>query len=172
MTQTSKGFVAGIAIAAAVVAVALVVFAIARSDRDGMMNGYRGGYGPGMMNGYSGGSGYGPETMSGHRGAYGPGMMGGGYGGVPATSPARSASAADLKRVRDNVDTWLHDHGFKGLQVGEVMAFANNDCLAVKDTSGRGAFELLSAPRGQWLMPEPGPNMMWNTHYGMMRGFR
>jgi hypothetical protein len=172
MSQTNKGLVVGIVVAAVAAALALAIFAAVGNDHDGMMDGYRG-YGPGMMYGYgngSGGYGYGPGMMNGYRGGYGPGMMSGGYG-IPATSAVRSASAADLNAIRGDVNAWLDDHSFKGFRVAHVMAFTNNDYVAVDDASGHGAFELLSAPRGQWLMPEPGPNMMWNTRYGMMRGY-
>jgi hypothetical protein len=108
--------------------------------------------------------------MGRHRGGYGPGMMGSGYGIPAPLSPARSASKANLKTVRERAGAWLRDRGFGGYRVAEVMAFTNNDYIAVEDSSGHGAFELLSGPRGEWLMPEPGPNMMWNTRYGMMGG--
>ena len=38
-----------------------------------------------------------------------------------------------------------------------------------KDT-GVHAFELLVNPYSGAVYPEPGPNMMWNTKYGMMGG--
>jgi hypothetical protein len=38
------------------------------------------------------------------------------------------------------------------------------------ETSGIGAFEVLVDPVTQNVFPEPGPNMMWNTEYGMMSG--
>jgi hypothetical protein len=40
----------------------------------------------------------------------------------------------------------------------------------MKKDTGTGAMELLiNKPSGQ-VYPEPGPNMMWNTKYGMMSG--
>jgi hypothetical protein len=40
----------------------------------------------------------------------------------------------------------------------------------MKKDTGTGAMELLiNKPSGQ-VYPEPGPNMMWNTKYGMMFG--
>jgi hypothetical protein len=93
-------------------------------------------------------------------------MMGGSYGGVVQSS----VTPAELATVRDRVEKQLADSGYKDFTVGEIMAFSRNDYVLVKDTAGKPAFELLADPNGRWLMPEPGPNMMWNTSYGMMRG--
>ncbi|HEY8673160.1 MAG TPA: hypothetical protein VIM76_05320, partial [Candidatus Dormibacteraeota bacterium] len=101
--------------------------------------------GPGMMNGYAGG------------------MMGGGNVSSNAT---RRPSPSALGAVRDRVERWLQSPGLSGFRVSEVMAFTNNDYVAVQDARGKPAFELLTAPSG-WLMEEP-PSMMWNTRYGMM----
>ena len=159
--------------AAVVVALALaltaVIVAVTHSGSNfgrGMMGGHRDDHGPGMM---SGSGGYG-GMMGSYRGDRGQGMMGGAYGVPTPFSPARSASAKDLDTVRERANAWLRERGFDGFQAAEVMAFTRNDYVAVEDANGHGAFELLSGPRGEWLMPEPGPNMMWNTRYGMMRG--
>ena len=167
MSSTRKEIWTGVAVVASLLALLFAIVVLAHDGafhRRGMMNGRRG-YWPVMMNDYRGY--YGPGMMNGNRGAYGPGMMGGGFG-LPETSPVQSASAADLKAVRERVNAWLRERGFDGFKVVNVMAFTRNDYVAVTDPSGRGAFELLSGPRDQWLMPEPGPNMMWNTRYGMM----
>lgn len=139
----------------AVVGTALVV---------GGKDSHRGyGYGPGMMGRYGSG------MMGGHQGGYGPGMMYG-YGGEFApSSPVRGASVKDLNAVHDRVSTWLRGRGFDGFKVAEVMAFTRNDYVAVQDAKGKPAFELLATPNGARLMEEP-PSMMWNTHYGVMRG--
>jgi hypothetical protein len=50
------------------------------------------------------------------------------------------------------------------------MAFSNNDYVAVNDRSGKPAFELLYYPGTKWLLEEH-VSMMWNTRYGMMRGY-
>jgi hypothetical protein len=78
--------------------------------------------------------------------------------------------------------------GNKDLGLMEVMEFENNFYAVVYEKStGIAAFELLiwkEAPSygmmGNGMMggrvaigsvvPEPGPNMMWNTKYGMMQG--
>ena len=51
------------------------------------------------------------------------------------------------------------------------MEFANNYYAEVKEKdTGIGAMELLINRPGSRVYPEPGPNMMWNTKYGMMSG--
>lgn len=130
----------------------------------GMMGGVT--TGPGMMGGNGRGrmmGGNGPGGMMG--GAYGPGMMGG-LGGTVQTS----VTPAELAAVRDRVEQRLADSGYKGFRVAEIMAFTRNDYVIVEDTAGKPAFELLADPKGRWLTPEPGPNMMWNTSYGTMQG--
>jgi hypothetical protein len=71
------------------------------------------------------------------------------------------------------------------LKIKEIMEFEYNFYIIVyEDSTGRGAFEMLiwkktpsnmGGMMGQGmmagqLMPEPGPNMMWNTKYGHMMG--
>jgi hypothetical protein len=87
------------------------------------------------------------------------------------STSARAVSAQpDLAAVRDRVESWLSTQGFAGFKVSEVMAFSNNDYVAVNDKSGKPAFELLYYPRTKWLLEEH-VSMMWNTRYGMMRGY-
>jgi hypothetical protein len=87
--------------------------------------------------------------------------------GSASTHTVRSAS--DPTAVRDRVQGWLATEGFAGFKVSEVMAFSNNDYVAVNDKTGKPAFELLTAPNLSWVMEEPA-SMMWNTKYGMLRG--
>ncbi len=91
------------------------------------------------------------------------------YVGAPGSLQAEKPTAADLDNVRDQVKTWLVTNGFDGYGVSEVMAFTNNDYVAVETPKGKNAFELLAAPGAGWLMLEP-PSMIWNTRYGMMAG--
>jgi hypothetical protein len=90
------------------------------------------------------------------------------YVGAPGSLQAEKPTAGELDNVRDQVTTWLVRNGFEGYGVSEVMAFSNNDYIAVETPKGDNAFELLAAPGAGWLMLEP-PSMMWNTRYGMMR---
>ncbi len=55
------------------------------------------------------------------------------------------------------------------LKIKEIMEFSNNFYVRVQEKSnGTNAFELLIDRYTGRVMPESGPNMMWNTKYGMM----
>jgi len=92
---------------------------------------------------------------------YGPGMMGYGPargGGEPVKDIAQARRRAE--RFADRLD----------LRVGEVMAFADNYYAELEEPDGDLATEVLIDPRTGATWTEPGPAMMWNTRYGMMRG--
>jgi hypothetical protein len=113
----------------------------------------------------------GPEIMG---GASGHGMMaspfGGTGGGGAGTSGTTTPTGVQLQQIATRVNAWLVASGFKGFKTAEVMAFTNNDYVAVRNAQGMPAFELLTNLRTTWVMEEP-PSMMWNTKYGMMSGF-
>jgi hypothetical protein len=85
------------------------------------------------------------------------------------TTPNRSVGSLDDARAA--FERAVEGYGNSNLEVTEVMEFANNYYAEVeeKDT-GIGAMELLINRPGSRVYPEPGPNMMWNTKYGMMSG--
>lgn len=57
------------------------------------------------------------------------------------------------------------------LAVDEVIEFSNNYYASVREKStGVGAMELLIDRATGRATSEPGPDMMWNTRYGMMAG--
>ena len=57
------------------------------------------------------------------------------------------------------------------LGVKEIMEFSQNYYVRVQEQStGINAFELLVDRSTGQVSPEPGPNMMWNTKYGMTIG--
>jgi hypothetical protein len=89
--------------------------------------------------------------------------------GSPGAATETAKAPSSLTAVRNAVDRWLAISGFKGFRVSEVMAFANNDYVAVHDRKGNPAFELLTDRNLDWLMQEPS-SMMWNTRFGMMGG--
>lgn len=135
--------------------------------------GFGGGMGPGMM-GRFGGYGVGPGVPPGpgySRGpgwGMGPGMMGGwGWGGRPqASSTPISMDQAERASAQ-----FLGRSGYQGLAIKEIMEFENNLYALVKETdTGVNAFELLVDRYTGAVYPEPGPNMMWNTKYGMAGG--
>jgi hypothetical protein len=104
-------------------------------------------------------------------GASGHGMMGSAFGGGGGGGSGAGGTAAptgvQLQQIATRVNSWLAAGGFKGFKTAEVMAFTNNDYVAVHDAQGMPAFELLTNLRTTWVMEEP-PSMMWNTKYRMM----
>jgi hypothetical protein len=114
--------------------------------------------GPGMGWGHMGPGMMGPGMMG-----MGPGMMGGWYQGQAA------GQALTLEQAEQRVQAYLEQVRNQDLVLDEVMAFQYNFYALVKEKStGRGAFELLVDRMTGAVFPEHGPNMMWNTKYGMM----
>jgi hypothetical protein len=104
------------------------------------------------------------------------GMMGGRHmqGFVPDASlvPA-DGERLTIEQAARVAEAYLEDYGNDNLTVAEVMQFDNNFYVAIKEMDTEiGAFELLIDPQTAEVYPEPGPNMMWNTKYGMMQGRR
>jgi len=118
------------------------------------------------------------------------GMMGQGYQQPQTPRPA----PITLEKAKAIAEQYLVSLRNSNLAVKEIMEFQNNFYVMYyeRDT-GIGAFEMLiwkQAPSGRMmsgdmgmgggmmgggmmtggLVPEPGPNMMWNTKYGMMQG--
>jgi hypothetical protein len=56
-----------------------------------------------------------------------------------------------------------------GLHPSEVMWFDNGFYVELKDSAGQPATEVIVDPRTGTVSTEPGPAMMWNTRFGMMR---
>jgi hypothetical protein len=114
--------------------------------------------------------------------------VGGEHGSAPShrtvtvekTVPARATpnptrtpthSVGSLGEARSAFERAVEGYGNPNLEVTEVMEFVNNFYAEIeeKDTS-IGAMELLINRPGNRVYTEPGPNMMWNTKYGMMSG--
>jgi len=78
-----------------------------------------------------------------------------------------TANRLDITEVTKRLESYVESLG-NNYAVLEIMEFSNNFYAVIieKDTSV-GAFELLVDPYTGAIMPEPGPNMMWNTKYGM-----
>jgi hypothetical protein len=93
--------------------------------------------------------------------------------------PRTQASAPiTLENARAIAEQYLVSLGNPNIAVKEIMEFENNFYVIYyeKDT-GMGAFEMLiwkrtptSSMMAGVITSEPGPNMMWNTKYQMMRG--
>jgi hypothetical protein len=123
-------------------------------------------------------AGYGPSTM----------------GQWPWQRQAPPPAPITLDEAKTIAQQYLVSLGNPNLAIKEIMEFQYNFYIMYyeKDT-GLGAFEMLiwkqAPPQGMMgggmgmgggmmgrgmitgaIMPEPGPNMMWNTKYSMMRG--
>jgi hypothetical protein len=122
-------------------------------------------YGTGMMGSGQYGGMMGMMMGGGMMGGQcGSGMMGN-FGGLTNVDPLSIEDAETA--VTDYLATLNND----SLTLGEIMIFDNHAYAQIVDESTEtGAFELLVDPTSGNVFPEPGPNMMWNTEYGMMSG--
>lgn len=165
-----------ILVIAAIIVVLGAGYAVARPGNfwNGMMgygtgNGMMGGngigmVGGGMMNGYGPGNG----MMSG-------GMMNGdisGYGnhcGANATTYGENSTPITIDEAKISVEQYLTKTGNNDLKIAEILQFENNFYAGIKEKStGKYAFELLINKYTGAVVPEMGPNMMWNSKYGYM----
>ena len=135
-----------------------------------MMGGLAQGYGPGA--GY--GCGYGPGSMMGGNYGSGPGSSNGygfGPGGMMGWfgQGSTNGNPISLNQAQKDVQSYIDRTGNKDLVIDEVMEFQDNFYAIVKEKStGIGAFEVLVNKYNGAVIPEPGPNHMWNTKYGIM----
>ncbi len=97
-------------------------------------------------------------------------MMGGMMGGF---TNQQSSSRLTPDEVHEIVERYAENYNAAApLEVKEVMEFSRNFYAEVVESdTGIGAFEILIDPVNGYISPEPGPNMMWNTKYGMHGGF-
>ena len=178
---------------ATIVGLATIVVALFASTAFG----YMGSYGPvgtygGMMGrgGHMGGYGYGngytnpqypaqqgttpatpyqtvyPYQFGG--GCHGFGRSGYGYTAPPYTYTGDPLNLTAATTIAQNYVASINN---PDLTVAEVEEYANNFYVQVAEAStGTGAFELIFDKYTGVVYPEMGPNMMWNTKYGMMRG--
>lgn len=106
---------------------------------------------------------------------FGPGgMMGGMMGGMltNSNSPFFTAKPLTLAEATDTLNAYLTDLNDDNLTLGEVMIFDNHAyAQIIEKDSGIGVMEVLVDPTTKAVVPEMGPNMMWNLKYGMMSGF-
>ena len=97
-------------------------------------------------------------------GQYASGMMGD-FGGLSNGDPM------SLEDAETAVTDYLATLNNNDLTQGEIMIFDNHAYAQIIDEATEtGAFEVLVDPVTGSVFPEPGPNMMWNTEYGMMAG--
>jgi hypothetical protein len=123
---------------------------------------------------------YGPGGMvGGNYGNYGlGGMMGYGYGGMMGSGsigpggPYRSqGQRLTLDQATSIALNYLKDRNDSNLALAEIMEYDYNFYVEYYEKiAGIYAFEALIDPYTGDMYPEPGPNMMWNSKYGMMSG--
>jgi len=95
-------------------------------------------------------------------------MMGPGYPGLGRTVPRSGGEALSLKDAPEAVEGYLQSLSVPGLAIAEVMEFADNFYAeVVEERTSVHAMELLIDKDTGAVYPEYGPNMMWNTKYGM-----
>jgi len=98
------------------------------------------------------------------------GLARGGMMGAFGTS-ASSGRTISIDEAQSAVQAVLDRRGNRDLAIDEVIEFQDNFYASIRETSaGTGAFEVLVNRSTGAVTPEPGPNMMWNTKYGMMGG--
>ena len=86
-----------------------------------------------------------------------------------ARPPSNVTSSEQAKQIGEQYMTGESP----GLKVKEIMEFSNNFyVIAQEESTEVNAFELLVDRDTGSVGPEPGPNIMWNTKYGPMSGYR
>jgi hypothetical protein len=158
LTAAVIALVASVAVAAGTLGTPFSGPSSARGYGQGSYAGMMGGQGRGPSAGMVGGQGQGP-----YAGMMGGSMMGSmgmvrlpGDGVAVSSIPAARARAASAAKAA-------------GLHPGEVMWFDNGFYVELKDSAGKPATEVIVDPRTGTVSSEPGPAMMWNTRFGMMR---
>ena len=83
-----------------------------------------------------------------------------------------SAGVLSIEEAEAAVEAYITDYDSKdALSISEIMIFDNHAYVVVKEVdTGIGAFEVLVDPETLAVVPEMGPNMMWNLKYGHMHG--
>lgn len=93
-------------------------------------------------------------------------------GGCPFadSSTPGEGEALTLEEAQTALKAYLKDSGYEGLVLVDLMEFERNFyAIAQEADTGTGAMELLVNKWTGVVSPEMGPNMMWNTKYGMHR---
>ena len=105
-------------------------------------------------------------------GGWGCGGMGARFGyGAPAYTSPTAPNQLNITTAASIAQSYVASTGNANLEVSEVEEYTLNFYVVVKEKdTGIGAFELLVDKYTGAVTPEMGPNMMWNTKYGMMSG--
>ncbi len=101
----------------------------------------------------------------------GRGCMGSGYAAPAYPNAGTSTSPINITSAVTTAQGYLASLNNPDLAVDEVEEYIQNFYVLFKEKStGNGAFEMLIDKYTGSIYPEMGPNMMWNTKYGMMNG--
>jgi hypothetical protein len=175
-TKTWK--IIAITISITVVAAALLTSA-AYAYMGGFASQYGGPYGGygGMMGsgGMMGGYGYYPQSTDSTQPNATSSYYGGGgcgYNGNAYASPTNGTSSPlNITTAETIANNYLASRSNPDLAVKEIEEYSQNFYVQYYEKStGIGAFEMLIDKNTGAIYPEMGPNMMWNTKYGMMSG--
>ena len=113
----------------------------------------------GRFDGHSGFGMFGQSAGAGHCGGFIP------PAGVNLPDPL------SIEETEQAVEQFLEGYGDPNLELAEVVIFDNGGYAEIVEVdTGIGAMEVLIDPWTLNVYPEMGPNMMWNTRYGMMGG--
>jgi len=175
-----------IATALAVVAVALLTASVfAYMGGTGIYSPYGtytnsayGAYSGGMMGGMMGNA-YGYPQYSAQSSASAPynyqyrggchGILG--YNGYAGSAYSNNGAAITIDTAVTIAQRYLTSLNNPDLAIDEVEEYTQNFyVLFYEKNTGNGAFEMLIDKYTGGIYPEMGPNMMWNTKYGMMSG--
>jgi hypothetical protein len=152
----------------------------------GVTNGY-GAYSGGMMGGRGMMGGYAysapaqitvPQTpgtttalLTQYYGGMGCGGMRAYTGNAPAYPSTVTGTAINITTAVSTAQSYVASIGNPNLAVAQIEEYTQNFYVQVREKdTGFGAFELLINKFNGAISPEMGPNMMWNTKYGMMSG--
>lgn len=129
----------------------------------------------GMMNGYS---------TDNTKNFYSHGDMMNGYGNMNTTNGYANDmmnsnqpyvnedfdknSIKDIEELKRNVERYLDNYS-EQLKIEDIFIYSNSSYYfsIVEEKTARGAMELLVNPITGEVYPEYGPNMMWNTKFGI-----
>ena len=114
--------------------------------------------------------GLGALTMARGQGWNAAGMMGGvNPGGVMGSAGPGSGNPISIDRAVGIAQQTAAGYSNRTLVVDEVIEFQNNFYASIREQdTGVGAFEVLINRYSGAVSSEIGPNMMWNTAYGIM----
>jgi uncharacterized membrane protein YkoI len=107
--------------------------------------------------------------MMGNSGRYGHMMESGNYGGYGTNTYRANDTPITIEKAKESVEKYLAATGNTDLAIAEIIEFDNNFYAGIKEKStGKYAIEFLVNKYTGAVVPEMGPNMMWNTKYGHM----